>query len=175
MHPTEIKDVLKTFTILVDSREQPNERALKRYKSFRCDWKRLKLDYGDYSAQLTLPDRGETSFENLFVIERKMSIDELCQCYTHDRDRFVREFERADRDGAKIYLLIEDATWEKFYAGKYRSRMQPQSLVGSVLAWLSRYKCQLIFCRQETSGKLIRDILYREAKEWLERRVEDGS
>ena len=113
-------------------------------------------------------------FDNLFVIERKMSIDELCQCYTHDRDRFVREFERADRDGAKIYLLVEDATWERFYAGKYRSRMQPQSLIGSTLAWLARYKCQVVFCRQETSGKLIHDILYREVREWLERKCEDG-
>lgn len=176
MHPTEIRDVLKTFKIIVDSREQPNERALKRYKAFGCSWERQKLDYGDYSAAVYDPDKGcDVYFDNLFVVERKMSIDELCQCYTHDRDRFVREFERADRDGAKVYLLVEDATWERFYAGKYRSRMQPQSLIGSTLAWLARYKCQVVFCRQETSGKLIHDILYREVREWLERKCEDGS
>ena len=174
MHPTEIRDVMKTFKIVVDSREQPNDRARKRYKAFGGPYERQKLDYGDYTAAVTLPDRGDTYFDNIFVVERKMSIDELCQCYTHDRDRFVREFQRADRDGAKIYLLVEDASWEHFYAGKYRSRMQPQSLVSSTLAWLARYKCQVVFCRQETSGKLIHDILYREVREWLERSCEDG-
>ena len=103
-----------------------------------------------------------------------MSIVELCQCYKHDRVRVISEYHRAERDVAKIYLLVEDASWERFYAGKYRSRMQPQSLVGSTLAWLARYKCQVVFCRQETSGKLIHDILYREVREWLERSCEDG-
>jgi hypothetical protein len=45
--------------------------------------------------------------------------------------------------------------------------MLPQALVASLLAFLSRYNCQLIFCKPETSGKLIHDILYREMKENL--------
>lgn len=173
MHPAEIEDIMKTFTILVDTREQVTERSKLRYRQFGCPYKRQKLDYGDYSAVLYLPDEKELSLENVAVCERKMNLDELCGCYTHDRARFTREFERAKEAGAKTYLLLENSSWESAYAGKYRSQMHPNSLIASMLSWLARYSCQLIMCRSETSGKLIRDILYREARELLERMVDE--
>ena len=104
-----------------------------------------------------------------------MHLDELCNCFCKDRKRFEREFERAKKAGAKVYLLIEDASWEQAYNGKYRSRMAPASLVASMQAWLARYNCQIIMCKQETSGKLIHDILYRELKEHLEAMDDAGS
>ena len=68
-----------------------------------------------------------------------------------------------------MYILIENADWEKIYNGKYRSKMNEKALTASLLAFLARYDCQVIFCKEETTGKLIRDILYREIKERLER------
>ena len=124
---------------------------------------RHKLNFGDYSVKCDC-----LSLADLVVIERKMSIDELCNCYCKERSRFEREFERAKAANAKVYLLIEGATWEDMYGGKYRSKMKPESLVGSVLAWLARYNCQLIFCQPQTTGLLIRDTLKRELKERLE-------
>ena len=124
---------------------------------------RHKLNFGDYSVKCDC-----LSLADLVVIERKMSIDELCNCYCKERSRFEREFERAKAANAKVYLLIEGATWEDMYGGKYRSKMKPESLVASVLAWLARYNCQLIFCQPQTTGLLIRDILYREMKYHLE-------
>lgn len=164
----EIKEALENVKILVDTREQPNERFKKRVASFGCPWERCKLDFGDYSVAADLDDR-RISLQDAIAIERKMNIDELCGCYCHSRARFEREFERAQQAGAKIIMLIENATWEKVYAGTYRSLMQPQALTASMLAWLARYNCQLVFCKPETSGKLIHDILYRELKERLER------
>lgn len=164
----EIKEALENIKILVDTREQPNERFKKRVASFGCPWERCKLDFGDYSVAADLDSR-RISLQDDIVIERKMNIDELCGCYCHSRARFEREFERAQQAGAKIIMLIENATWEKVYAGTYRSLMQPQALTASMLTWLARYNCQLVFCKPETSGKLIHDILYRELKERLER------
>lgn len=88
-------------------------------------------------------------------------------CYCQQRGRFEREFERALEAHSKLYLLVEGGSWENVYTGKYRSQMNPKSLVGSILAWLARYNCQLMFCKKETSGQLIKDILYREGKEAL--------
>ena len=34
--------------------------------------------------------------------------------------------------------------------------------------WLARYNCQMLFCEPKLSGPLIREVLYREAKELLE-------
>ena len=166
-HPLDLMDALDNMVLIVDTREQDTPRARARYKSFRR-YEREKLDFGDYSAKIYLPDETVYSLADKAVIERKMSLDELCQCYTHDRERFEREFERAHEKGAKTYLLVENATWEKVYSGAYRSKMRPTALVASLLAWLCRYSCTVIFCKPETTGSLIRDILYREAKDRLE-------
>ena len=167
MHPIDIERTLKTMKICVDSREQATKQSERRYADFGVPWERCKLNFGDYSAVFTLPDGAEFSLKDKAVVERKMSLTECCGCFTHDRPRFTREFERAKQAGARTYLLIEEASWEKAYNGKYRSRMKPQALVASMLAWLARYDCQIIMCKAETSGKLIHDILYREAKEQL--------
>ena len=47
MQPHEIDNMLETLVILVDKREQPTERAKKRYESFGVPYKRVTLSYGD--------------------------------------------------------------------------------------------------------------------------------
>lgn len=39
----------------------------------------------------------------------------------------------------------------------------------SVVAFMVRFNLNVIFCKEETSGDLIREILYRDLKERLER------
>lgn len=164
MHPVDVDDSLKSMVCLVDTREQDTPAFRERISHFD-QWERYKLDAGDYSAKFLLPD---SSWYFLPVaIERKYAIDELCMCYCQQRGRFEREFERALEAHSKLYLLVEGGSWENVYSGKYRSQMNPKSLVGSILAWLARYNCQLMFCKKETSGQLIKDILYREGKEAL--------
>jgi ERCC4-type nuclease len=163
MHPVEIKRQLDSLVCLVDTREQDTIRARRRIESIGLPVERVALNFGDYSARC-----GAIDLSGKVVIERKMDLTELCGCYCQSRKRFEREFLRAKDADAKIYLLIENASWEKAYSGLYRSKMRPESLVASITAWLARYRCQLIFCREETSGKLIHDILYREMKQALE-------
>jgi len=156
---------------IVDSREQDTP-ALKRRMAQIGNCVREKLDAGDYSAKIPLPD-GKWFYVPV-AIERKMSATELAGCYCQSRKRFTAEFERAKSSGVKLYLLCEGESWESIYAGAYRSKMEPKALVASILAWLARYDCQLIFCDARTTGKLIRDILYREGKEALTRMVDSG-
>ena len=165
----EIDEALDGMVCLADSREQDTPRLRARLAQMNCPNEREKLNFGDYSAKFPLQSGKWFSLEKLVSIERKQNIDELCNCYCKDRQRFIREFERSAENGSKIYLLIEDATWEKIYAGKYQSKMRETALVASILAWLARYNCQVIFCKAETSGQLIKDILYREGKERMER------
>ena len=162
----EIDNCLSTITILVDTREQPSDRARKRYQTFRCPWRRQKLDFGDYSAEMTLPD--DTTVRINAAIERKMNLEELSTCLTHDRDRFRREFQRAQEAGASMYLLVENATWENLINGKYKTRFNKKAFLASITAWIARYDLKPIFCKSETSGRLISEILYREAKQRLE-------
>ena len=172
MHPAEIEQTLDSMTVLVDTRERPTEYSEKRYAQFGRPYRREKLDVGDYSAEFVTPAGEAISLKDRVVVERKNSIDELCMCYTTERGRFEREFERAKNSGIKLYLLVENATFESIYNGKYRSRMTPNALVASILAWLARYDCQIIFCKAETSGKIIHDILYYEMRERLNEQSE---
>ena len=68
-----------------------------------------------------------------------MSLDELCSCFTRERGRFEREFIRAKNDGARIHLLIENASIDKVMDHEYRSKMAPKSLTSSIDAWSERY------------------------------------
>ena len=169
MTPFELSASLESMTLLVDTREKPTQKMKERIEQTGLPFERRKLDSGDYSCTCILPDGKELDFSNKVVIERKMSLGELCQCMGRERKRFEREFERAREKGCRIYLVVENATWEKAYNGKYDSLMKPQSLIASIDAFRARYGMQLDFCREETTGRLIRDILYRELKEYLEK------
>ena len=158
-----IKEALASLVIICDSGEKPT-RAFKARTEYFPHWRQEKLDAGDYGCELNV---GGELIRLPVAVERKMSIDELCACFTHERKRFEREFLRAKEAGTKMYLLVEGADWEKIYKGEYRSRLIPKSLVASLLAWSIRYNITFLFCKAGTSGRLIYDVLYREAKEFL--------
>lgn len=169
----EIQDVLQTFEIIADSREQNTPRARERFSAFGVPVRRATLSYGDYCGQITLPG-GElhdvaSTIKPACVIERKMSADEVAMCFTRGRDRFRREFERAAEQGAKVYLLIENTSWESIMNHRYRSKYNPTAFLASLTAWSIRYDLTPVFCKAQTSGRLIREILYRDLKERLER------
>lgn len=171
MTTPEMLAALDGMVCLVDSREQDTPRLRRRLKDIGIPHERQKLNVGDYSAKFPMPDG---SWVQLPVsLERKMDATELAGCYCQQRARFEREFERARETNTKLYLLIESTSWEEIYSGQYRSHMKPKALVASILAWLARYDCQIIFCEPRTTGKLIHDILYREGKEMLEGMVDE--
>lgn len=174
MDQLDIENCLQSMTILVDTREQPSDRAKRRYDSFPCPYRRQTLDYGDYTYNFILPS-GEELFcpsvkaAGAAIIERKMDLNELSSCFTHDRKRFTAEFERAKEHSAKSYLLVEDSNWENLINGRYKTKFNPKSYFASITAFMARYDITLLFCKHETSGKLIYEVLYRELKERLER------
>lgn len=170
----EVKEILDTFEIIVDTREQATNRSKKRYESFGVPYSKHTLGYGDYTYNLTFPSGEKLHKENVRVdgiccIERKQNLDELAMCFTRQRERFQREFERASDHNAKMFLLIENGSWEMLIDGQYRSRFRPKSFLASITAWSVRYNITIVFCNMNYSGILIKEILYRDAKERLER------
>lgn len=160
---------MERIVYCVDTREQPTKRFEDRVKHLE-PYVRETVNAGDYTAKTLLPDG--TWFYVPCAVERKMNFTELAGCYCQERGRFTAEFQRAKDRGVKIVMLVENATWEDAYAGNYRSKMNPKSFVASVLTWLSRYDCQILFCRPQTSGRLIRDVLRYEMREALERLID---
>lgn len=154
---------------MIDNREQPTK-ALARRLEFLQPNVRETVNAGDYTAKTLLPDG--TWFYLPVAVERKMSLTEIAGNLTRERERFRDEFNRASEHGIRLYILIEQASWEAAYSGAYRSKMKPQSLIASLLTWSARYGCPVLMCeRPETGGKLIRDILHYEMREALDRMV----
>jgi hypothetical protein len=52
---------------------------------------------------------------------------------------------------------------------RYRSKFNSEAFLASIIAWTARYDITPIMCKAETSGKIIREILFRDMKERLER------
>lgn len=169
MTPPEIEKSLESMTVLVDTREQETLALRRRLDKMPCPKKRAKLPSGDYSAKCTLPDGTEFSLENKIAVERKMSVDEICANFCRGRERFKNEFDRFHAVGGKLYILVEDACWEKIFANAYETKMSPESLAASLLAWSARYNAQIVFCDAFYSGILIYKILYSELREHLKR------
>lgn len=172
MDALSIETALKSFSVLVDNREQMTPKAVERFAALGVPYERATLNYGDYAGNIETPsgalyDASET-ISAACVIERKMDLDELAMCFTRGRDRFRREFERAAEAGAKTFLLIEGGSWEAIYKHRYRSRFNPEAFAASLEAWSIRYDLTPIFCKPETSGRLIKELLYRQLKHQLE-------
>ncbi len=166
MKARDIDEAVGKMTVIVDTREQDTVALRNRLQHLGAAYVRHSLSVGDYSARYTL-GAAETEYLLPVAIERKMSLDELAACFTSERARFEREMERAKDFGTRMYLLIENGSWEKIYGGKYQSRIVPAALGGSLLAWMARYDLRIVFCKAETTGKLIGDILRHELVEVL--------
>lgn len=175
----EVIEVLKTFRIIADTREQRTPKSEERFRAFGVPVQRATLSYCDYCGQITLPNgdlyQTGSAIKPACCIERKMSLDELAMCFTRGRDRFRREFERASDAGAKVFLLIENGSWEAIMQHRYRSRFNAKAFEATLTAWAIRYNIVPLFCKSDTSGELIKEILYRDMKERLERGDFDGS
>ena len=158
----ELQEALKDFTIIADTREQVNGHITKYFEKQGIPCVSRKIDTGDYSACV-----GALTLEKDIVIERKHNLDEICGNFTTERERFEREFLRAKAYGTKVILIIENATLTDIYLGNYRSKVKPQSLLGSLFAWMVRYNITVLFSKPEETGKLIHGILYYAARELL--------
>ena len=99
--------VLDSMEILVDTREQSTPKAVQRYNSFGVPYTKTTLAYGDYAANFTLLDGRKLydiskTVNPLCIVERKMNLDELAQCFTYSRERFEREFQKAKDNNSSI-------------------------------------------------------------------------
>ena len=167
---------MATMRIIVDTREQDTERSRRRYEAFGVPIVRKALSFGDYAYTAVLPSgcpingtAEDGAIIPTCVVERKMNLDELALCFGKERGRFEREFERAKSAGARVFLLVEDASWELLLAGRCRSRLHPNAYKASLIAWMIRYDIGVIFCKAESSGQMIRELLYRDLRDRLER------
>ena len=150
------KGFYENFCILVDTREKKYKHLTDVWDKKKIKWKNKKLDSGDYSFEIDCID-----FQNEIAIERKSSIDELCNNFAAGRERFKREFIRAKEKGKYIFLLIENATIQDIYNHNYKSRFNNKALLGSIKSWKEKYNIYVVFSEKIATADYIAYIFKR--------------
>lgn len=157
---TEIKEILSSMVIIVDSREQVNSHITDWFDKKKIAYVIKKLDFADYSCfipsneKLSIPR--DIYFDKSIAIERKGSLDELIGNFS-ERDRIQDEFLRST---GKIHLVIEDAEYSDIYDGNYKSKYASKSATGTLHSMSDKYGFNFIFLNKEYTAKYIFCTLY---------------
>ncbi|UGB31680.1 ERCC4 domain-containing protein [Metabacillus sp. B2-18] len=166
---SEIEKILKTLTIVIDSREQVNQHILNYLHQKDISVRIHKLDHGDYGC--CIPQNSDLGIQrdiylNSFI-ERKAHIDEITGNLQKDtRQAFQNELIRAQN--SRFVLLVEDKDgYEKMICGKYRSKYNPLALLGTLNSFKAKYNFEIVYLDQRFSGNWIYHHFYYQAKHYL--------
>ncbi len=139
-----------TFKLLRDSREQ---RPLDPWFSAAVSVEVVTLPTGDYSL---------AGFSDKVCVERK-SLPDLVACVGPERDRFMDCARRMQ--AYPFRLLVVEASVADALAGAYRSRTNPQSVIGTTLALMADYNVPTLWAGDaQTAANMIERMFIRIAR-----------
>jgi ERCC4-type nuclease len=149
-----MKFKFEDYTIIIDTRE-------KRPWNFEgvrdmCELGTLKT--GDYSLK---------GYEDCIAVERK-SLADFVGSISTNRKRFTAEMERASK--IKHFCVIVEGSYFDLFTGNYRSKLLPQSAIGSAIGIMARYGIPVIMAETREQAKklcikFLRLSLMREYKD----------
>ena len=136
------------------------------------------LKVGDYTIAVQLPSGEVINFKDKIVIERKADLNELCCNFFDKKDeegktRLERELDRAKEQGIKVILLVEtDNMHNKILSSKHfrfdkASKVSPKAFNSILRSLQAKYDISIEYCDKKDSARLIHDILYYHAREYL--------
>ena len=136
------------------------------------------LKTGDFTLVVQLPNQNQINFQDKIIIERKNSLNELCQNLFDKKDsegltRFERELKRAKEQGIKVILLVEtEDMHSKILSSKHfrydkASKVSPKSFNAILRSLQAKYNISIEYCNKKDSARLIHDLLYYHAREYL--------
>ncbi len=164
----EIKRLVKSMIILVDTREQKNDHIITQLKNKAINYDNFKLDFGDYSFMLPANDSlgitRDIYFNKEIVIERKNSLEELSGNLSKDRNRFENELLRKQ---GKFILLIENGSIDDIINGKYKTQMNNNAFLASLLTFQHRYNISIAYINKANTYKYICNMFAYYLKEWI--------
>lgn len=160
---TELKKVLKSITILVDTREHENKNnhILDWFDENEIKHEKCKLPYGDYSFKLCQNEEFSIARDTFFMenicIERKANIDEIIGNFADNRDRIEDELLRHK---GFMTLVIEDGNYSDIRNGNYRSKYNSKAAIATLHTFSQRYSVPFIFLNKEDTGCFIYCTFY---------------
>ena len=147
--------------IVVDTREKPRAivRIMDTFRREGIEVERRALPFGDYLD----PDRPG------IVIDRKQNLNEVAFNLVQDRARFLREVDRANRNGWRLIVLVEHSNRIRSIEdvikwNNPRLKVSPLAVDGPRLfrimhAMGNKYGFGWAFCDKAHTGKKIIEML----------------
>lgn len=132
----------ETITAVIDTREQLP------YDLAPLQSVRGTLPTGDYSL---------LGYEDRVTIERK-SLEDYVGVIGRGRERFEREMERLLQ--FEVRAIVIEASWGMLEAGSWRSKVHPNSIIGSTLGWIARGVPILPAGNRESAQRAVARLLY---------------
>ena len=126
--------------IIIDFREE----LPYRFRGYDSQIEQGTLYSGDYSIQ---------GLESLISIERKSLSDFIGCCTSSGRDRFKHELHRLRGYQAKAVII--EAAMQDIVQHNYRSRINPNSVIGSISSWTTKFNVPFLFCGNRASAELM--------------------
>jgi ERCC4-type nuclease len=146
----ELKALLKSIVILVDTKEKVNEHLIKWFDDNKIAHEKKSLGHGDYSFFLPKCEElgilRDIYFVDEISVERKNSADELVGNFSADRNRIEDEFLRHK---GKMTLVIETSAYKDIKEGNYRSTYLSKSAIGTLHSFSEKYNVDFIFLDKE--------------------------
>ena len=105
------------------------------------------LATGDYSVK---------GGEHLIAIERK-TLSDLVSSLSNGRQCFEQELARSL--ALEHFRLVFEGSLQDIIQHRYRSRMLPQSVIQTLIAWSIHYRLPIWFAGNRAGGRLITDSL----------------
>ena len=155
--------------LISDTREKKNQHVLDYFETVGIKYEIAKLDFGDYMD----------AYRPGIVIDRKQNIAELAKNVVgKDRDRFVRELERANAAGSRLVILVEQNRYkdrDKWISVKEpidlmlwsspHTKIRGERVFRSVNSLIAKYGISVQFCDKRTTGRNILRIIYGDSYE----------
>ncbi|KXY76058.1 nuclease [Bacillus cereus] len=165
----EIDKILKTLTIVIDTRENVNGHILDYLNQKGIPVKIQKLDTGDYGCMI--PKNEELGIpRDIYLdsrVERKAHMDEITLNLQKDtQTAFENELIRSK--DIPFTLIVEDLKgYEKMLKGQYRSQYKPLALLGRLNTFKAKYNFEIVYLDNKFSGNWIYHHFYYQARHYL--------
>lgn len=170
---TEIKKILETLTIIIDSREKANDHITSYFEKHKKPFVVKTLNVGDYGC--FIPKNDELGIKrdihlNSFI-ERKSGVNEITGNLQKDKvQAFINELIRS-QNSLFILFVEEEDFWTKVIRGDYISQYNPKALYARLLSFEAKYNFTITPIQKSAMGSLIYHRFYYQMKHYLERGV----
>lgn len=159
----------KRIRLDIDTREHQdkNNHILDYLFENDISYRYVTLNVGDYM----LTDSKE------IAVDRKSGLMELAQNCNQDHERFRNELLRAQANGTRLYILVEEpfvysinqvhlykipkykSTTANHKKGELKAKWNPETLEKQLKTMQEKYGVTFLFCKQEQTAQIIIKIL----------------